>query len=309
MTLRTFSFSGITQTLRVWYRASRPFTLSAAIVPVLAGTGLAFSVGHANFLLFVLTLLASLLVQVTTNLIDEYSDHARPEGKRKLLAPYKVIALGLLSSRSVKTGAIICFTIAALIGLYLTSVAGWPILVICLVSAAAAYFYSAGPRPLGNLALGHPLVFLLMGPAMVSGTYYVQTRSFTPETLLLSLSVGFTVTAILVANDLRDRDEDRASGKITLVTLFGRQFGRWEWLALLVAAYLIMIAMVITREISVLALLCLLALPQGVNSLRKIWRGNKRSELTLALRASSLFHLLFGLFIAAGLVIGHFIIL
>jgi len=294
--------------LRVWYRASRPFTLSASIVPVLVGSALAFREGQFSLGLFALVLLASLLVQITANLVDEYSDHARPEGNEKLLAPYKVIALGLLSSRAVKWGAAVCFGTATVIALFLISVAGWPVLAICLAAAAVAYFYSAGPRPLGTIGLGHPLVFLFMGSVMVLGTYYVQTRTFTVGALWFSLPVACTVTAILVANDLRDLEEDNAAGKITPVTLFGRRFGRWEWTLLVVAAFLAVIALAVAGGQLPMALLSLLALPQAVSALRAVWHGQERSELALALRASARLHGLLGLLLAIGVALGRFVL-
>ncbi|MBI4311203.1 MAG: 1,4-dihydroxy-2-naphthoate octaprenyltransferase [Chloroflexi bacterium] len=290
-----------------WYRASRPFTLSASAVPVLVGSALAFREGKASFGLFLLVLVASMLVQVTANLVDEYADAARPEGKAKLPAPYKVIALGLLSTTAVKRGALAFFAAATIIGLYLVAVAGWPVLAICLASALVAYLYSAGPRPLGAMALGQPLVFLIMGPAMVMGTYYVHARAFTPETLWLSLPVGCTVTAILAANDLRDEEEDRAAGKRTLVTLLGRRFGRWEWTALAAAAFLLVLALARVAGLGALALLPLLALPPAGVALRAVWRGRGRAELASSLRASAQLHWWLGLLLAAGVALGRLV--
>jgi 1,4-dihydroxy-2-naphthoate octaprenyltransferase len=293
--------------LSVWYRASRPFTLSAAVVPPLVGSALAFQKQRDNFLLFALILIGCLLVQIAANLVDEYSDHSRPEGKEKLLAPYKVIALGLLSSQAVKRGAIVCLGIAAVIGIYLIKVAGWPVLGICLSSLAAAYFYSAGPRPLGTIGIGHPLVFVFMGPVMVAGSYYIQTGSVDLTSMWVSLAVGCTVTGILAANDLRDLEEDRGGRKITPVTLFGRAFGRWEWTGLTVAAFGFILVEVAARDISPFALICLLALPQAVTSARAVWRGQSRPELAVALRASSKLHLYFGVGLAVGLAAGRFL--
>jgi 1,4-dihydroxy-2-naphthoate octaprenyltransferase len=290
-----------TARLSVWYTASRPFTLSAAVVPPLVGSALAFYDHKASILLFALILIASLLVQIAANLVDEYSDHSRPEGKEKLLAPYKVIALGLLSSQAVKRGAIICLGIATVIGIYLISVAGWPVLVICLASLAAAYLYSAGPRPLGTIGLGHPLVFVFMGPVMVAGSYYIQTGSVDAQSIWLSIAVGCTVTGILAANDLRDLEEDRGGRKITPVTVFGRSFGRWEWTGLTAVAFAVVILEVAVGDIGSLALVSLLALPQAITSTRAVWRGKSRPELALALRASSKLHLYFGVLLAAGL--------
>ncbi len=301
--------------LRTWYRASRPFTLSAAVVPVLAGSALAFREGRASLGLFVLVLLASILVQVTTNLVDEYSDHNRPEGKEKLLAPYKVIALGLLSPQAVKWGALVCLSIAAGIGGYLALVAGWPVLVIAVASAAAAYCYSAGPRPLGMIGLGQPLVFLFMGPVMVLGSYYVQTTSFSLDALWLSIPVGCTVTAILAANDLRDLEEDRVAGKMTPVTPFGRRFGRWEWTLLVAAAFLTVIVLVGVGQAELPALLALLALPQALKAFRLVWRGGELSQppdklragFAFGLRATARLHLYLGFLLAVGVALGRFV--
>ena len=108
--------------------------------------------------MFALMLIASLLVQVGANLVDEYSDHGRVEEGGKIIAPYKVISLGLLSVRAVKLGALTSFGLASIAGLYIVAVTGWPILVVSLASLAAAYLYAGGPKPLGAYALGQPMV-------------------------------------------------------------------------------------------------------------------------------------------------------
>ncbi len=293
--------------LLIWYRASRPFTLSASIIPVLVGSTLAFRQGQFSLPLSLLMMVASLLVQVGVNMVDEFSDHARPERNNKLLAPYKVIALGLLSSRAVKLGAVVCFGIATVIGLYLISITGWPLSVICLASVAVAYFYAAGPRPLGSIGLGHLLVFVFMGPVMVLGSYYVQTQTFTTEVFWFSIPIGCTVTAILVANDLRDMEEDHAAGKITPVTLFGRRSGRWEWTLLVTASFLIVVVLTVTGGKGVSNLLSLLALFQVIRASRVIWHAKVRTELALALPASSKLHGQFGFLLSAGVGLGRFV--
>jgi len=298
---------GLRQKMRAWYWAGRPFTLSASVVPIVVGSALAFRDGVARPGLLLLMLLASLLVQVVANLVDEFSDHARPEGKEKLLAPYKVIALGLLSSKSVKVGAAVCFGIATVIGLYMVSVAGWPVLAICLAGAATAYLYSAGPKPLGVIGLGQPLVFLFMGPAMVLGSYYVYAKAFTWVAFLISLPVGFTITAILAANDLRDLEEDRSAGKVTPVTLFGRTFGKAEWTLLVTAAFLLVVILVLTGILGPLALLSLLALFPAIKAFKGIAEGKDRIHLAPALRSSGRLNLVFGLLLAVGVAMQRFV--
>lgn len=292
--------------LRLWARAGRPFTLTAAVVPVLVGSALAFRDGVASVLLFILILAGSLLVQVAANLVDEYSDHARPEGRNKDLAPYKVIALGLLPHKAVRRGAIACLAAATGIGLYLVVVSGWPLLVLCLASVAAAYYYSGGSKPLGAYGVGQPLVFVFMGPIMVLGTYFVFAKTFPLDALWLSLPVGFNITNILVANDLRDREEDVAVRKMTPVVLFGERFGRREWLVLSAAAYAIVIVLAVTTYGPWL-LLPLAALPGSFLTLRLVRRDGDRAQRALALRASARLNGYFGLLLAAGLALGHLV--
>ena len=292
--------------LDAWYRASRPFTLPASVVPVLVGSALAFSEGQASVSLFVLILLASLLVQVGANLVDEYSDHGRVEEGGKVMAPYKVISLGLLSVRAVKLGALTSFGIATLAGLYIVAVTGWPILVVCLASLAAAYLYAGGPKPLGAYAIGQPMVFVFMGLIMVMGTYYVHTQTLTVESLLLAAAVGSTTTAILVANDLRDMEEDLGAGKSTPVTLWGRPFGRWLWTAFVTVGFALPVALAVFGDMGPLLLLPFLALPRAYQTWRTLRYGNDRRTLLTGLRQSASFHWWYGVLLALGVGLGRF---
>ena len=292
--------------MKVWYWAARPFTLSASIIPVLAGSALAFLQEQFNPFLFVLIMVASVLVQAGANMVDEFSDHTRPEGNNKLLATYKVIALGLLSSRAVKLGATVCFGIATAIGLYLITIVGWPLLVICLASIAVAYFHAAGPKPLGSIGLGHMLVFIFMGPVMVIGSNYVQTQILAVEAFWLSLPVGCTVTAILVANDLRDLEEDKAAGKITTITLFGRFFGHLEWIILVAVSFLTITILAFAGG-KLLYLLPLLAIFQAIRAFRLVWLAAERTAMAQGLRATSRLHLEIGLLLSLGVVLSKFI--
>ncbi len=306
MEQRAASTVSLWSKLGVWYRASRPFTLPASVVPVLVGSALAFREGQADPGLFVLVLVASLLVQVGANLVDEYSDHGRVEEGGKMIAPYKVIALGLLSERAVKLGALTSFGLATLAGLYIVAVTGWPILVVSLASLAAAYLYAGGPKPLGAYAIGQPMVFVFMGLIMVMGTYYVHTQTLTVESLLLAAAVGCTVTAILVANDLRDREEDMGAGKSTPVTLWGRPFGRLLWTALVAAGFALPAALAVFGGMGLLLLLPFLALPRAYQAWRTLRHGNDRPAFLTGLRQSASLHWWYGVLLALGVGLGRF---
>lgn len=288
-------------TLTVWYRAIRPFTLSASVVPVLVGSMLATHYGPLHWTTFALVLLASMLVQSATNLVDEYADHHQEAATHKVQAPYKVIALGLLTPAAVKRGALTCFVLAALIGMYLVSRTSWLLALICLASAGVAYGYSAGPKPLGHLGLGEPLVFVFMGPVMVLGSFYVQTQFLTWSALWLSLPVGCLVTNILVVNNLRDMEEDRHSGKLSLALLYGRKTATRLYSAFLGVAFGSLVALVCSGVGSWLWLLPLLIAPQAWQLMRLVRQGTERSVLHHALRGSAQLHLRFGILLALAL--------
>jgi 1,4-dihydroxy-2-naphthoate octaprenyltransferase len=290
-------------TLKAWLAGARPHTLSAAVVPVLVGTALAHGRPGFGWGVFALTLVASLLVQIGANFTDEFSDHGATASAHKYLAPHKVIARGALTERQVKAGAAAAFGVATAIGLALVVRAGWPLFWLCLGSLAVAYFYSGGPVPLGDYALGEPLVFVTMGPVMVMGTVYAQVSAWDSSALAFSLPVAALVTAILVANNLRDGEEDRRTGRRTVVTVFGRGPVRAAYVALLAVAYAVPGAAVLNGWAAPWVLLPWLTLPLALWVTRGIFGAQDRDGLHRALRGTSALHLSFGVLLAAGLVV------
>lgn len=251
--------------------------------------------------LFALMLVGSMLVQSGTNLIDEYADHEQGQAAGKVLAPYKVIALGQLTPQAVRRGALICFGAAALIGLYLVWRTGWPLALVCLASVAVAYGYSAGPYPLGQLGLGEPLVFIFMGPVMVLSSFYVHTQTLAWSVVWLSLPVGCLVTAILVVNNLRDVDEDLQHGKSSMATVWGRRAAAWVYCGLLLVAFGVLGVLVVSGTGSWLWLAPCLLLPQGVAVAQQVRCGYDRAVLHRALQGTASLHLRFGLLLAVAL--------
>jgi 1,4-dihydroxy-2-naphthoate octaprenyltransferase len=271
------------------------------VVPVLVGSALALRHGQANLLHFILALAGSLLVQAGVNFVDEYSDHDRPASAHKHIAPYKVLARGELTPRALRLGTVIVFGIATLIGIYFVAAAGWVILAVCLASVSFAYFYAGGPRPLGHYGLGMPLVFVFMGFVMVMASYFIHAGSLSPAAFWASIPVACFVTAILLANDMRDLEEDRAEGKATAVTAWGRGFGRWLWLILAAGAYVVVILWSVFTPRSLPLLLVLLSLPQLVFAAKTLWKGRDRATFALGLRQTAGLHLAFGVLFAIGL--------
>lgn len=289
------------QQLGTWYWAVRPFSLSASVVPVLVGSMLALHDGTFHAGLFVLVLVGSMLIQMGTNLVDEYADHTETQSEGKVLAPYKVIARGLLTPRTVRLGAVVCFGIATAIGVYLVWCTGWPLALVCLASVAVAYGYSAGPLPLGTLGLGEPLVFIFMGPVMVLSSFYVHTHTLTWPVVWLSVPIGCLVMAILVVNNLRDVEEDRQHGKASLATIWGQRAAASVFCSLLIVAFGSVVMLVVSGLGPWIWLAPLLTVPQALTLARQVLRGRERAVLHQALQGTASLHMYFGLFLAVAI--------
>ena len=284
-----------------WFWATRPFSLSASIAPVLVGTALAATVGEWNRLLLALALTGSVAIQIGTNLTDEYSDHRKSGSEGKFLAPHKVIQRGLLSERAVALGMGAAFGYGVVAGLVIVAHVGWPILAVGLASIAVAYLYAGGPKPLGTLGLGEPVVFVFMGPLMVMASYYVQQEALTLASFYVSLPVAFIVTAILVVNNIRDVEEDREAGKRSLATAAGARVAMWTYAALLAGAYLSIAGAAFGGAVSPWALLGLAPLPWAVGAARALFAAGERPAMNRLLVRSGKLHGLTGLALAAGL--------
>jgi len=288
--------------VQVWLLAARPATLPAAIVPVLVGSAAAAAEGHFRPLAFSAALLASMLIQVGTNLANDYSDYFKGADTAARLGPLRVTQSGLLPPETVKRATILVFALAMLLGLYLVSVAGWPIVAIGLACIVAGVLYTGGPWPLGYHGLGDLTCFVFFGFVAVLGTAYLHTETITGLAVVASLPVACLVTAILVVNNLRDIDTDRASGKYTLAVLIGRRATRLEYLLLLAGAYLVPLARALAGA-SFWWWLPWLTLPLAVAVVRVVLHQQGRA-LNPALRDTARLHLSFGVLFAASLLLG-----
>ncbi len=243
------------KTLAAWWQATRPYSFTASATPVLVGSAVAARGGQFSPLLFAITLVASVAIHAGTNLINDYYDHVRGVDTPQSIGPGGAIQRGLLSPDAVRTGGFALLGLGSVLGLWLVALVGWPILIVGLLSVLAGYAYTGGPLPLGYVGLGDLVVFIFMGPVIVLGAYYVQTRGVSAGALWSSLPVGALVTAILVVNNLRDLTGDRARGKRTLATSIGSIGTRAEYALLVAGAYAAVIAGVLLGRLPLLALL------------------------------------------------------
>jgi len=221
---------------KAWLLAARPRTLAASIVPVLIGSALAWARGHFDVPLCAATLAVALLLQIGSNFANDVFDFLRGADVARR-GPTRVTQSGLLSPRQMllSTGAI--FALAAVLGFVLVLSAGWPLVIAGGLAILSALAYTGGPWPLGYHGLGDVFVFIFFGLVGVAGSYYVQVHELTPQVLAAATPVGLLITNILVVNNLRDIDSDRAAHKRTLASRIGAGATRSQFTLFVYAAY------------------------------------------------------------------------
>ena len=284
---------------QIWLLAARPKTLPAAVGPVLVGTAAAFADGHFALWPMLAALAGALLLQIGSNFANDYFDFFKGADTHERMGPTRVTAGGLLSPAEVRWGMVVVFGLAALVGLYLITVGGWPILALGASAIVAALLYSGGPLPYGYYGLGEFFVFLFFGVAAVAGTYYVQALTVTAQVWLASVPVGALITGVLVVNNVRDRATDAQANKRTLAVLLGDQGARVEYVALLVVAYAAAIVLALD---SLWLLLPFASLPLALRLLRDV-RTQRGRALNQTLAGTARLSLIFSILLSLGFVL------
>lgn len=284
--------------------AARPKTLTAAIAPVVVGSGLAAHDGVFTILPAAAALLGAILIQIGTNFANDYYDFVRGGDTEDRIGPTRVTQAGIIEPGAVKRAMFIVLGAAMLVGVYLVAVAGWPIVVIGLASVVCAVAYTGGPFPLAYHGLGDVFVFLFFGLIAVGGTYFVQAHTWPPDALLAGTGLGALSTTILVVNNLRDIDTDRRAGKRTLAVRLGVGGTRAELVALFaVGAFVPVIGWQLFAW-PVASLAALIAIPIGFQPVRAAFRYEHPAELIPALGATARVVVVYGVLLAAGLAFG-----
>jgi 1,4-dihydroxy-2-naphthoate octaprenyltransferase len=290
--------------------AIRPWTYTAALVPIALGAALAYYEGKFHAVLFALTLIAGIFIQAGANLFNTYGDyasgvdlHASPDDSRS------PIVKGQLSADTIKYAAFGTLAISGAIGLYLAYVTGWPVLAIGMVGVAGAYGYTRGLIPYKYIGMGSPLVFFLMGPMMVWPAYYIQTEQFSLRPIWISIPISFLVSAILHANEFRDQPEDAAAGIRTFALILGNRGSLIFLYFLNIAAFVSLIALCALHQAPITSLLPVLMIPVVVKLLTDAtagYRGDTSRLIGLAILSGKT-HFLFGALFVIGVAIGRFV--
>jgi 1,4-dihydroxy-2-naphthoate octaprenyltransferase len=286
-------------------------TLPTALAPALVAVGLAV---HDDVLAPVPAAIAFLcgwLIQFGGVVTDNYENLKHNPIDREHPELVQALQTGLLTLRTLRGTVVASYGLALLGGVFLTFVAGLPVVIIGLASIAASWLYSAGPWPFGRQGLADPVFLVFFGIVSVVGTYYVQAASVHPGThwtasmpllaCVAGLAIGVLATDILIIDDVRDRRVDVEKGKHTIAVRFGPVWSRLEFTALLLIAYLVPVWLWRGLGLGAIVLLPWLSLPAAIAVAGAIWTRDSFRELVPMTPRMALVQLLYALLLAGGL--------
>ena len=260
---------------RNWFLGSRPWSFSMTAISVSVGGALAAIDGDFSWGLFGLALISGVFLHAATNLMNDYYDVKSGVDTREVsTAQYRPHPLleGKLEPKKVLLASFILYGTATAIGLGLVAARGWPILWIGLAGAFASLTYTAPPLKYKYSALGEISVFLMWGPLMVLGSYFVQRQSFSVSAFWISLPFGVLVALVLLANNIRDVNHDRDKGILTIPIVIGQRNGLRLYFVLVLLAYLGIVIMSLMGPLHLWSLIVLISLPLAVRLLRQVMR-------------------------------------
>lgn len=287
---------------RVWWTAIRSRTLSLAVTPVLLGTSLAWTDGVALHWPALLTAIScALLIQIGTNLHNDVVDFERGNDRPDRVGPLRVTAAGWVSPRTMHRATAWTFGLAALLGLYLVYLGGWPILVVGVGSLLAGWAYSGGPRPVSHTPLGEAFVLVFFGWVAVTGSYWLQGAAWSLDALWCGTVLGLPAAAVLLVNNYRDLDDDLRSGRQTLVALLGRPGAQIAYAVMMLLPFALVLLLAQQGRYGVL--LALLVLPYSLQLTRQLRQSANGQTLNVLLAATARTSLFLGLLMSVGVML------
>jgi 1,4-dihydroxy-2-naphthoate octaprenyltransferase len=284
-------------TARLWYQGARPKTLGAALSPVIVGTAAGTLDGPIDWPRAAAAAVVALALQVGVNFANDYSDGVRGTDAQRR-GPVRLTATGLATPRAVRTAAVLAFAVAAVVGAALSIVVNPWLLVVGVAAIVAAVTYTGGPKPYGYIGLGEVMVLVFFGFVATVGSAYVQHATLPGVAWVAALAAGLPACGILLANNVRDVDTDRVSGKRTVAVRLGAERARGLYVVCVAGAIL---AVVACGAFVPSALLALLALPLAVAPVRAMLTRHDPPGLIAALIGTVRLQLALAVLLAIGL--------
>ena len=221
-----------TNSIKAWILAARPKTLAAAATPVLLGCALAYTDGIFQWIPAILCFLFAFSMQIDANFINDYYDYLKGSDREDRLGPERACAQGWITLSAMKKGMIFITLLSCFWGLLLLKYCGLEMIPVGLLCVLFAFLYTVGPYPLAYHGWGDVLVIVFFGFVPVGCTYYTMAHDWTWNVTIACAACGLVSDLLLMLNNYRDREQDKISGKRTLVVRFGELAGRWAYLVL-----------------------------------------------------------------------------
>ena len=266
--------------LKEFFMCTRPHSYPASIAPVLFGA--TYALGYEikfSILKFILFLLACLLIQAATNLFNEYYDYKHGLDKIDSEGISGSIVKGNLSPREVMVGALVLYALAFVLGLILTFITSFYVLLVGLVCMLAGYFYTGGKYPIAYSPFGEVVSGFFMGTIIISLSFYFQTGYVNTDIIVVSLPLFIMIGTILLANNIRDLDNDKESGRRTYAILVGRNNAIKTLASCFVVVYLLNIVFAVTKYVSWYNLLVLVTIPLAIKIIKGFGANNNKKTM------------------------------
>lgn len=290
---------------RIWWQLTRPHTLTAAFAPVFLGTMIALTYGKIHFPLFFAMLIASVFIQMATNMFNEYYDFKRGLDTEHSIGIGGTIVRNGVKPKTVLNLAFMLYGISILIGIYICMETSWMLAVIGGLSMLVGYFYTGGPYPIAYTPFGELFSGIVMGMLLILIAFYIQTGTVTTEAVLLSIPSMLLVAGIMLANNIRDLEGDKEGGRKTLAILVGRSNAITILMLFFIIAYGWVVAMIFFGHLTPLALIIFLSLKKPATAIAVFRKNQLPIHVNPAMKNTAVTNTLFGLLLGIGILIGH----
>ncbi|MFV1969946.1 MAG: 1,4-dihydroxy-2-naphthoate polyprenyltransferase [Acidimicrobiia bacterium] len=288
--------------MEAWIMAARPATLPAGIAPVLIGSASAWHDGAFALLPFVVVLFAVIAIQIGVNYANDLADAQRGADTEARIGPQRAVASGVITPTGMRRGIAVAFGLAGLAGIYLIWYAGWPILVIGVISILAALGYTNGPVPYGYYGLGELFVFVFFGLVATVGTRFVFGSPVPPTAWAGGIVMGLLAAAILEANNIRDIRTDSDAGKRTLAVLVGRTWARRLYAGSLITSFVMIAFGSLVGWFPPMALIALIVAPLAIPLIETIYTETEGPPLIGVLKGTAQLQLFVALLLSLAIV-------
>jgi 1,4-dihydroxy-2-naphthoate octaprenyltransferase len=291
---------------QVWWKMTRPHTLTASFVPVLLGTALALKTGRVHIGLFIAMLVASMLIQAATNMFNEYFDYKRGLDTEESVGIGGTIVRDGIKPKTVINLAFGFYLIALLLGVYICANSSWWLAVVGLVCMAVGYFYTGGPIPIAYTPFGEILSGFFMGMLIILISFFIQTGTVDRASILLSVPSMVLVGMIMLSNNIRDLDGDKENGRKTVAILLGKKKAIYLLAGMFTFSYLWILGLIISGIAPFWTAIVILSVPKPVKAIKGFIENNVPLKMAPAMIATAQTNTIFGFLLAIGIFIGHF---